>query len=210
VSLANPPIKPDVLRSKIKRQLQESARILQHLSSHDTERLLAMAGVMQTCLIGGGTIFWCGNGGSAADSQHLAAELIGRLSPSLEREPLSSIALTTDTSILTAVANDYGFEEVFSRQIIALGHPGDVLVSLSTSGNSKNLIKAVNSASSKGMQSLALLGGDGGQLAPKVNLALIIPSFETTRIQEAHGVIGHILCALVEQNLGANRSEGLG
>jgi len=147
-----------------------------------------------------GTVYWCGNGGSAADSQHLAAELVGRFKK--DRKALRSIAITTDTSILSCVANDYSYEDIFSRQLEALARPKDVLVAISTSGNSENILRALMSAKNLGVKTIALLGKDGGKGKNLADQAIIIPSETTARIQEAHILIGHILCDLIEQELG--------
>ncbi len=149
----------------------------------------------------GGKILFCGNGGSAADAQHIAAEMVIRLTSSNDRPAIAALALTTDTSILTAGANDYGFEFVFSRQIEALGKREDTLIAISTSGNSNNVIEAVNMAHEKGLYVIGLLGGDGGKLKKLVDLPLVIPSKTTARIQECHIMIGHILCNILEKEL---------
>ncbi len=146
-----------------------------------------------------GCIFWCGNGGSAADSQHLAAELVGRFE--INRAPIKSIALTTDTSILTAIANDYSFEQVFKRQIQALGGKKDLLIVISTSGNSKNIIEAIKQAKKKGIQTFALLGKSGGKIKKLVNKNIIISSNRVSRIQEMHILIGHIVSGLAERKI---------
>ncbi len=143
-----------------------------------------------------------GNGGSAADAQHFAAEMVGRFL--LERKALAAIALTTDTSILTAVGNDYGFDEVFKRQVEALANPGDLLIGISTSGHSLNVKQALAAGKALGARTIGLLGRDGGEIGPMVDLALTVPSVETPRIQEAHLVIIHILCDLVEKGLFAS------
>ena len=148
-----------------------------------------------------GKILFCGNGGSAADSQHLAAELVVRLRSAFNRPAIPAIALTTNTSILTAAGNDFGFDKIFSRQIEAVGNFTDTLVAISTSGNSSNIIEAAKSARKKNIAIIGFLGGDGGQLASMVDLPLIIPSKETARIQEAHIMIGHIICQIVETEL---------
>ena len=153
----------------------------------------------------GKKILIMGNGGSAADAQHLAAELVGRFL--LERKALPAIALTTDTSILTAVGNDYGFDEVFKRQIEALAEPGDVVIGISTSGNSANVEKAMQAAREKGCRTIGLLGRDGGRVAALCDVELIVPAQCTPHIQEAHLVIIHILCALVEQALFAESDQ---
>ncbi len=155
------------------------------------------ASLLIGCLKSGGKILICGNGGSAADAQHIAAELVGRFRR--ERNALPAVALTTDTSILTALANDYSFDRVFSRQVEALGRPGDLLLAISTSGNSPNLVRAVGAARAAGMKTFALLGKDGGKLAGEVDLALVVPDDDTARIQEGQAVIYHILCDLVEE-----------
>ena len=145
-------------------------------------------------------ILWCGNGGSAADSQHMAAELMGGLI-SHDRAPIPSIALTTDTSFLTAWTNDTDYDTVFSRQIEGLGHEGDVLLAISTSGNSKNVINAVIAAKEKGIISIALTGNGGGKLASKSDIDICIPSDNTQIIQEGHLLTEHILCEILEQSL---------
>ncbi len=151
-------------------------------------------------LAAGGKLMFCGNGGSAADSQHLAAELTGRLVH--DRRPLAAVALSTDTSALTCIGNDYSFDEIFARQVAGLGRAGDVLIGISTSGNSRNVIRAVEEARRIGVHVIGLLGRDGGALAPLCDVAIVVPSRTTARIQEAHILIGHTLCGMVEQSLG--------
>ena len=146
-----------------------------------------------------GTLFWCGNGGSASDSQHLAAELVGRFKKN--RRALRSIALTTDSSVLTCVANDFSYEDVFARQVEALGRPGDVLICISTSGNSENILQALRVAKEMGLMTVVLLGKDGGFAKDLADKALVIPSDSTARIQEGHILVGHILCEVIEQEL---------
>ena len=152
------------------------------------------------CLRRGGKIMLCGNGGSAADSQHIAAELAGRFVH--DRRPLAGLALTTDTSALTAIANDYAFDAVFERQVRALGRPGDALIGISTSGNSANVRLAVQAAREHGITAIGLLGRDGGALRHECDDAVVVPSPTTARIQEAHIFIGHLWCTLIEQHLG--------
>lgn len=147
----------------------------------------------------GNKVMFCGNGGSAADAQHLAAELVSRFK--LERKGLPAIALTTDTSIMTAISNDYNYEKVFERQIEALGNKGDVLIGISTSGNSINITNAFKAAQNKGMITIGLLGKTGGKNKEYCDIALVVPSDNTPRIQESHIMIGHIICDLVEQQL---------
>jgi len=158
--------------------------------------LAAIAQAMSATLRARGKILWCGNGGSAADSQHLAAELVGRFRR--ERCGLASIALTTDTSILTSLANDYGFEAVFSRQIEALGAPGDLLVAISTSGNSRNVKAALETARAQGMVTVAFTGAGGGKMATFSDYLFAVHSSDTARIQEAHILAGHMLCDWIE------------
>lgn len=148
----------------------------------------------------GHKLMFCGNGGSAADSQHLASELTGRFIK--DRRPLAAMALSTDSSALTCIGNDYTFDEVFARQVAALGRAGDVLVAISTSGNSRNVIRAVEEARTAGMQVIGLLGRDGGTLKVMCDLPIVVPSQVTARIQEAHILIGHTLCGLIEEALG--------
>jgi len=148
----------------------------------------------------GGKLMLCGNGGSAADSQHIAAELTGRFLE--DRPPIAAVALSTDTSALTCIANDYGFDEVFSRQVTGLGRKGDCLIAISTSGNSRNVLRAAEAARAAGIRVIGLLGRDGGAVRPLCDLAIVVPSTTTARIQEAHIFIGHALCALVEEALG--------
>lgn len=166
----------------------------------ESERLapaiLATASTLQATLAKGGTIFICGNGGSAADAQHFAAELTGRFER--ERPGLRAIALHTDTSALTAIGNDYGFERIFARQIEALGRPGDCLVAISTSGNSPNVLAAVDRAQVHGIKTIGLLGRDGGKLAGMCDEAVTVAHQRTARIQEVHGFIIHCWCALLE------------
>jgi D-sedoheptulose 7-phosphate isomerase len=147
-----------------------------------------------------GRVLLCGNGGSAADAQHLAAELVGRFLR--DRRPFPALALTTDTSILTAVANDIGYTEVFARQVLALGRPGDLLIAISTSGNSPNVLRAAEAARRQHMTVAGLTGRTGGKLRPLCDLCLCIPSDATPRIQEMHILIGHILCEVAERILG--------
>ena len=145
------------------------------------------------------TIFWCGNGGSASDSQHLAGELIGRFVG--DRKPLKSIALNADSAVMTCIVNDYGYEHIFSRQVEGLGTKGDVLIGITTSGNSQNVLNAYKTANEIGMKTVGLLGKGGGKAASLVQQSIIVPSNTTARIQEMHILIGHILCDLIEEGL---------
>ena len=160
------------------------------------EVLQGIAQAMCATLRAGGKILWCGNGGSAADAQHLAAEIIGRFRR--ERPAMPSIALTTDTSILTAVANDYGYEAVFSRQVEALGAPGDLLVGISTSGNSRNVVAALETARRRGLVTVAFTGIGGGKMAALADYLFAVCSRDTARIQEAHILAGHMVCDWIE------------
>jgi D-sedoheptulose 7-phosphate isomerase len=160
---------------------------------------------LAAALQAGGKVMFCGNGGSAADSQHLAAELTGRFVK--DRRPLAAIALSTDSSALTCIGNDYGFEDVFDRQVRGLGCPGDVLIGISTSGNSPNVLKAFQSAHAMGITTVGLLGRDGGKIRALSDMTIIVPSWTTTRIQEAHIMIGHVLCAEIEAQLGLADGE---
>jgi D-sedoheptulose 7-phosphate isomerase len=157
------------------------------------------ASLMTASLRGGGKLLFCGNGGSAADSQHLAAEFVGRFHE--ERPALPAIALTTDSSVLTCVGNDYAFDEIFARQVRALGRRGDCLVAISTSGNSANVLRAVEAARALGVVTIGLLGRDGGAIAAACDRAVVVRGTDTARIQEAHIFIGHAWCGLVEQAL---------
>ncbi|MCP4723587.1 MAG: D-sedoheptulose 7-phosphate isomerase [bacterium] len=148
-----------------------------------------------------GKILLCGNGGSAADSQHIATELIVRLNSRMDRKALPAMALTTNTSTLTAAGNDYGFDSIFARQVEAFGKSGDLLVGISTSGQSANIIKAVKTAAELDIRTVGFLGGDGGKLKDLVDLALIIPHTDTGRIQEGHITAGHIFCDIIEREL---------
>jgi phosphoheptose isomerase len=161
------------------------------------ERLIA-------CLRGGHRIFLCGNGGSAADAQHIAAEMICRFET--QRRALPAIALTTDSSALTAISNDFGYEQVFARQVEALARPGDLLIGISTSGNSANIIAAVRQARQMGIASIGLLGGSGGELRDLADQVLIVPDSVTARIQECHILVGHIWCAMIDAAFGETMS----
>jgi D-sedoheptulose 7-phosphate isomerase len=151
------------------------------------------------CMRDGRKLMLCGNGGSAADCQHIAAEFTGRFCT--DRPPLAALALTTDCSALTCIGNDYGFDDVFVRQVLALGQRGDCLLAISTSGNSRNVLRAVEAARERGIATIGLLGRDGGALAGRCDLPLVIAGADTARIQEAHIFIGHALCGLVEHAL---------
>lgn len=163
------------------------------------DRIAEAGGMLVAALRAGGKAMFCGNGGSAADAQHLAAELMGRFL--VDRGPLPALALTVDTSALTAIGNDYAYDEVFARQLRGLGRPGDVLVAISTSGNSANVLKAVAAARELGVATLGLSGGTGGRMASACDLCLCVPAARTDHIQEMHIAVGHMLCGMVEEAL---------
>jgi len=181
------------------RNLAEHQQLMSEL--HALEPSVQSAGLqLARILAGGGKLMFCGNGGSAADSQHLASELTGRFIK--DRRPLAGIALSTDSSALTCIGNDYAFDQVFARQLIALARAGDGLIAISTSGNSGNVMRAVEAAKSLGVFTLGLLGRDGGQLATLCDASIVVPHSVTARIQEAHILIGHTLCGVIEAEMG--------
>lgn len=184
------------MRDTLLKNVQDALDLKRRFFDAELDHVLAQAEDMAERLRRGGRILVAGNGGSAADAQHLAAELSGRYLK--ERKALAGIALTTDTSALTAIGNDYGFDFVFSRQVEALGRPGDLFIGLSTSGNSPNIVKAVESAKHLGLKTLGLLGRDGGKLKGLVDDALIVPSTVTARIQEVHQMVYHFWCEALD------------
>ena len=179
--------------------LEEHLEVFRRLDAL-TPTIQQAAGLLVATLSQGGKLMLCGNGGSAADSQHIAAELTGRFLK--DRPPLAAMALSTDTSALTCIANDYTFNEVFSRQVTSLGRQGDCLIAISTSGNSRNVLRAAEVARAAGIRVIGLLGRDGGALRTLCDIPIVVPSPTTARIQEAHIFIGHTLCAMVEEALG--------
>ena len=184
------------MKNLLLQHVQEAIDLKQRFFAAEADHILAQAADMAERLKRGCRILVCGNGGRAADAQHFAAELSGRYVK--ERRALAGIALTVDTSALTAIGNDYGFDRVFSRQVEALGRPGDLLVGISTSGNSANVIQAVLAARSLGLRTLGLLGRDGGQLKDLVDDALVVPSGVTARIQEIHMMTYHFWCEAID------------
>lgn len=180
----------------IQKALRESIGVKEDFIKENTTKITFFAEKIALALTSDRKLLLCGNGGSAADAQHIAAEFINRYE--LERPPLPAIALTTDTSILTSVGNDYSFDEIFSKQVKALGVEGDVLLAISTSGNSANVIEAVKAAKSLGIFTVGLTGGEGGQLTRLVDLSMVVKSNVTARIQETHILVGHIICELVD------------
>ena len=179
--------------------LRESAALKIQLAEEAAPTIVRAATVIAESLKSGGKVLLFGNGGSAADAQHLAAEFVGRFA--MERKALPAIALTTDTSILTAVGNDYGYEHVFVRQVQALGRANDVAIGISTSGKSPNVVEAIRVAGALGLRTFALSGNDGGPLASAAEISVVVPSRITARIQECHIALGHVLCELVEKSL---------
>ncbi|MDG5467706.1 D-sedoheptulose 7-phosphate isomerase [Deltaproteobacteria bacterium IMCC39524] len=185
--------------NEISRQMKAHIEVVRSVEEQLAEAITASVEMLVDALRNGKKVLLMGNGGSAADAQHFAAEMVGRFL--MERKALPAIALTTDTSILTAVGNDYGFNEIFKRQVEALAEPGDVVFGISTSGKSVNVKRAIDAGKDIGAKTLGLLGCDGGDIASVVDLHLTVPSSETPRIQEAHLVIIHIICDLVEKGL---------
>jgi len=198
------------MKAGVLRIFQESAALKLRFVEANADRIVAVARQMADSLRRGGKLLFFGNGGSAADSQHLAAEFVNRFLR--QRGALAAVALTTDTSALTSISNDLGFDQVFARQVEALGRAGDVVVAISTSGGSPNVLRAVEAARRLGCVTVALTGGSGGALAAAVDEAFVVPSAETPRIQETHITLGHALCALVEDLLAAptDRPAGAG
>ena len=181
--------------------LNESSVTKKEMEKECLDDILAISDLLASSFRSGNKLLLCGNGGSAADCQHIAAELVIRLSHDVQRPALPAIALTTDSSNLTAGGNDIGFENVFARSVEGLGNKGDVLLAISTSGNSPNILKAVKAAKEKGMKTVGFLGGTGGKLISEVDKYMIIPSANTQRIQEGHITAAHIICELVEREL---------
>ena len=184
------------MRETLLQHVQESIKLKQGFFARETDRIVSQGNEMAERLARGGKVIICGNGGSAADAQHFAAELSGRYV--CERRALAGIALTTDTSALTAIGNDYGFDRIFARQAEALGRPGDVLVGISTSGNSENIIQAVEAAKPLGLMTLGLLGRDGGRLKDMMDDCLVVQSSVTARIQEIHIMVIHFWCEILD------------
>lgn len=184
-------------QQRITRHLSELARVAEATATHLSDEVAAVADLTLRTLRRGGTLYFCGNGGSAADSQHLAAEYVVRFAR--DRRALPALALTVDSSALTAAANDFGFDEIFARQVAALGRPGDLLFLHSTSGRSANLLRAAEVARQAGLQTVALLARDGGPLKDLVDVALVVPTEVTAHAQEIHIALGHAICDLVDE-----------
>ena len=184
---------------RIQKFLKKSGDLKYQVAETLSGEILKAAHTICDCISGGGKLLLMGNGGSAADSQHIAAELIGRFKK--ERKAIPALALTVDSSALTALGNDYGFDTIFSRQVEALATPNDAVIGISTSGNSRNVIQALNLAREVGSSTIGLMGNDGGHMKNCVDVGIIVPSNDTARIQEVHITVGHIICEIIEQDL---------
>lgn len=191
----------NALDSKARSMLQESIEVKRRVMEDHSDTLVEMAVLIARSIEQGGKVLSCGNGGSAADAQHLAAELLVRLRPDVNRQGLPAIALAMDTSSMTATGNDYSFEAHYERMTRALGKPGDVLVGITTSGRSSNVVRALHAARETGIVSIGLLGGDGGAALAECDLALVVPSTVTGRIQESHTAVIHVVMELAEDIL---------
>jgi D-sedoheptulose 7-phosphate isomerase len=181
--------------------LHQSAGVLRATADDCAEDIAKAVDLLVECYRGGGKVLLCGNGGSAADCQHMAAELMNVLSRDRHRPPLAAVALTTDTSLLTAIANDFGYERVFERQVEALGRPGDVLIGISTSGNSPNVIRALTRARTQGCRTVLMTGASGGAALAHADVAILVPAADPQQVQQAHSSIGHLVCGRVEREL---------
>jgi len=186
------------IKANIASEIQESISVKNDLARAASEQIAEAATAIVACLRGGGKLIVFGNGGSASDAQHMAAELVGRYA--VKRQALAAIALTTNSSSLTAIANDFGFEEIFARQLEALAKPQDAVLAISTSGNSPNVLRALETAKTLGLKKIGLTGNEGGKLRDLVDISVIVPSTSTPRIQEAHTLVIHILCGIVENS----------
>lgn len=187
------------MKNKILTILEQSVATKTNFIRANLDAIATASENLADCLASGHKIMIFGNGGSAADAQHIAAEFVNRFA--FDRRPLAAIALTTDTSILTSIGNDYSYDDIFVRQVLALGKKDDVAWGISTSGNSPNVVRALETAHSEGLMTLGLAGGNGGKMAPVCDHLLAVPGPNTARIQETHITVGHILCALVEEIL---------
>ena len=187
------------MKDIILNEIEENISVTQDLVSTSIDSIAQAATLMISVIKTGNKILWCGNGGSAADAQHLATELMGGMG-NYDRRPIPSIALTTDSSFLTAWSNDTGFESVFSRQVQGIGEKNDLLIGISTSGNSPNIIAAIKQAQFKGLKTILFTGKTGGKISSLADVTIFVPSENTQRIQESHIMIGQILCGLLEKN----------
>jgi D-sedoheptulose 7-phosphate isomerase len=181
--------------------MEEGAALRRRMAAEGASAVLAVVAACERSLRAGGKLLFCGNGGSAADAQHLATELLVRLRARIERPSWPAVALTLDPAVLTAAGNDYGFEEVFARPLAGLGRPGDVLFGITTSGRSLNVLRALETARAMGIVTVGLLGGDGGPARALCDHALVVPSTETARVQEVHIALGHAVLELLEDRL---------
>jgi phosphoheptose isomerase len=186
---------------RVRAYLLETSQTASRTAERCAPEILSAAAAIVASVRDGGKILFCGNGGSAGDAQHLATEFVSTLTLDRRRAAIPAIALTTDTSLLTAVANDFGFESVFARQVEALGRPGDVLVGISTSGNSENVVRAFAQAKAGGLRTIALTGESGGRLAPAADIQITVPNSQTSHIQEAHIAVGQLIAFLVQDEL---------
>jgi len=187
------------MRDRIIDIINDSIHIKEQILHTHIDNIIKATKLILASLKGGGKVFFFGNGGSAADAQHLAAEFVGRFQK--DRKALPAISLNTNTSIITALSNDYGYEIIFAKQIEALGNAGDVAIGISTSGKARNVLAGIKKAKEMGLKTICLSGGTGGELAKAADICLLIPSAITARIQEAHITIGHIICELIENEL---------
>lgn len=193
------------MRTEIRRAFSESIRVKRAFATSGTAALTTAIEAVADALRAGNKLLLFGNGGSAADAQHIAAEFVNRYR--VERPPLPAIALTTDTSALTSIGNDYSFADVFAKQVLALGRPGDVAIAISTSGNAANVLRAARACRKRGLRVIALTGGSGGRLAPLADIVLCVDATtETARIQETHILIAHVLCEQIDRILFGNPS----
>ena len=198
-------MKKDNILEIIKSNILEHKNVLDTFNKNEIKKIITISDVIMSSIKKKGKIIWCGNGGSASDSQHLAAELIGRFKSN--RKPLKSISLNSDTSVLTCISNDFGYENIFARQIEALASKNDTLIVISTSGNSQNIINAIKIAKKMKIKVVGLLGKGGGNCKKILNKYLIVNSNNTARIQETHIMIGHILCEIIENKYGIEKNS---
>lgn len=189
------------MKNNLQEQIKDSIRTKELVLENCLTDIEKIGYKLSECLKNGNKILFCGNGGSSCDAAHIAAELIVRFKSGNERRALPAIALGTDHAILTACANDYGYEDIFSRQVEAFGQKGDVLVGITTSGNSPNVLKAIHQAKNQGLTTISMLGGNGGKLKSFCDFEVIVPSSITARIQESHIMIGHLFCSIIEKEL---------
>jgi D-sedoheptulose 7-phosphate isomerase len=196
------------MKEAITRAFAESIRVKQAFLRDNLETLIGAIEAVSECFRSGNKLLLFGNGGSAADAQHIAAEFTNRFM--IERRPLPAIAMTTDTSALTAIANDYDYSQIFAKQVRALGKPGDIALAISTSGNSANVIAAIDACREQKISTIGLTGGNGGKMAAKVDYLLrVSESSESPRIQETHILVGHVICEIVDQTLFATRTPSI-